>query len=127
FSPRWKAMLGLGDDEVGATLLDWLNRVHPDDLEGLRAALGAHLGGEKPHLENEHRIQTATGAYRWMLCRGIAVRDAADTATRLAGSQTDVTDRHEAQARLEHAARHDSLTNLPNPSAFMHELARALA
>ena len=49
FSPRWKAMLGLGDDEVGNTLLDWLNRVHPDEVEGLRAALGAHLAGETPH------------------------------------------------------------------------------
>ena len=126
FSPRWKAMLGLSDDEVGNTLLDWLNRVHPDEVEGLRAALGAHLAGETPHLEHEHRIQTAAGAYRWMLCRGIAVRDADGTATRLAGSQTDVTDRHEAQARLEHAARHDSLTNLPNRSAFMQELGRIL-
>ena len=127
FSPRWKAMLGLGDDEVGTTLLDWLSRVHADDVEGLRATLGAHLAGETPHLEHEHRIQTAASAYRWMLCRGIAVRDADGTATRLAGSQTDVTDRHEAQARLEHAARHDALTNLPNRSAFMHELERVLA
>ncbi len=127
FSPRWKAMLGLSDEEVGNTLLDWLNRVHPDEVEGLRAALGAHLAGETPHLEHEHRIQTAAGAYRWMLCRGIAVRDADGTATRVAGSQTDVTDRHEAQARLEHAARHDSLTNLPNRSAFMQELGRILA
>jgi diguanylate cyclase (GGDEF)-like protein/PAS domain S-box-containing protein len=127
FSPRWKAMLGLGDGEVGTTLLDWLNRVHPDEVEGLRAALGAHLAGETPHLEHEHRIQTAEGAYRWMLCRGIAVRDADATATRVAGSQTDVTDRHEAQARLEHAARHDSLTNLPNRAAFMQELGRILA
>ena len=127
FSPRWKAMLGLSEEEVGNTLLDWLNRVHPDEVEGLRAAIGAHLAGETPHLEHEHRIQTAAGAYRWMLCRGIAVRDADGTATRVAGSQTDVTDRHEAQARLEHAARHDSLTNLPNRSAFMQELGRVLA
>jgi diguanylate cyclase (GGDEF)-like protein/PAS domain S-box-containing protein len=127
FSPRWKAMLGFGDDEVGNALLDWLTRVHPDDVEGLRAALGAHLSGDTPHLEHEHRIQTTGGAYRWMLCRGIAVRDADSTATRVAGSQTDVTDRHEAQARLEHAARHDSLTNLPNRSAFMQELGRVLA
>ena len=126
FSPRWKAMLTLGDDQVGNTLLDWLNRVHPDEVEGLRAALGAHLAGETPHLEHEHRIQTASGEYRWMLCRGIAVRDADGTATRVAGSQTDVTDRHEAQARLEHAARHDSLTDLPNRSAFMQELGRIL-
>jgi diguanylate cyclase (GGDEF)-like protein/PAS domain S-box-containing protein len=126
FSPRWKAMLGLGEDEVGNTLLDWLNRVQPDDVEGLRAALGAHLAGETPHLEHEHRIQTSAGAYRWMLCRGIAVRDADGTATRVAGSQTDVTDRHDAQQRLEHAARHDSLTNLPNRSAFMQELGRVL-
>jgi diguanylate cyclase (GGDEF)-like protein len=120
-------MLGLGEDTIGNTLVDWLNRVHPDDVEGLRGALGAHVAGNTQHLEHEHRVQTSTGAYRWMQCRGIAVRDADGTATRVAGSQTDVTGRREAQDRLEHAACHDALTNLPNRSAFMRELARVLA
>ena len=126
FSDRCKAMLGLTGSEPGTTLHDWLARVHADDVEGLRAALSAHLSGATPHLQHEHRVWAGNGAYRWMLCRGIAVRDAEGTATRVAGSQSDVTVRHEAQARLEHAARHDSLTDLPNRATFMRALERVI-
>ncbi len=45
FSPRWKAMLGYGDDEVGSTPGEWFRRIHPDDLERMRAAISAHLEG----------------------------------------------------------------------------------
>ena len=31
FSPRWKAMLGYGDDEI-EPLTDWQQLVHPEDL-----------------------------------------------------------------------------------------------
>jgi len=126
FSDRCKAMLGLTGDESAATLRDWLARIHPDDIEGLRDALGTHLSGATPHLQHEHRVRSGDGGYRWIHCRGIAVRDAEGTATRVAGSQTDVTDRHEAHMRLEHAARHDSLTDLPNRTTFMKALERVI-
>ena len=32
------------------------------------------------------------GTYRWMLSRGLAVRDATARAVRMAGSQTDITE-----------------------------------
>ena len=38
FSPRWKAMLGYEDEEVGTSPEEWLGRVHPDDLPRVRAA-----------------------------------------------------------------------------------------
>ncbi|MCU1349738.1 MAG: diguanylate cyclase/phosphodiesterase with sensor(s) [Acidobacteria bacterium] len=66
------------------------------------------------------------GSYRWMLSRGLAVRDAAGLATRIAGSQTDVTERKLAVERLTHDAFHDALTQLPNRALFMDRLARAI-
>ena len=45
FSPRWKAMLGYRDDEIGFGIEEWFSRVHPEDNTGLRKALEAHLTG----------------------------------------------------------------------------------
>ena len=70
---------------------EWLGRVHPDDRAGLTQALEGHLSGATQHFESEHRIQHRDGSYRWMLARGIAVRDHNGRATRVVGSQTDVT------------------------------------
>ncbi len=127
FSPRWKAMLGFGDEDISNSPTEWFDRVHADDIATLRTAIGAHLAGRTHHLEHEYRLSDKRGTFRWMLCRGLVVRDAAGQALRMAGSQTDVTDRRLAQNRLEHQARHDALTELPNRALFMEELQRSLA
>ncbi len=126
YSPRWKSMLGFGEEEVGSGPDEWLSRVHPDDADLLLAELDRHIRGDAPHLEHEHRMRTREGVWRWMLSRGFAIRDAAGTATRIAGSQTDVTERKMAVERLMHDAFHDALTQLPNRALFMDRLERAM-
>ena len=61
-----------------------------------------------------------------MLARGIAVRDHNGRATRVVGSQTDVTDRRQAEQRLQHDALHDDLTGLPNRVLFLDRLDQAI-
>jgi diguanylate cyclase (GGDEF)-like protein/PAS domain S-box-containing protein len=125
-SDRWKLMIGLAADTRVACLDDWLQYVHDEDRPGLRTALGKHLDGRTVHFEHEYRIRHSSGDLRWVLCRGIAVRDEADRTVRMAGSQTDVTDSRRAQETLTRAARHDSLTGLPNRTLFGELLQRAI-
>ncbi len=125
-SERWKLMLGYGETEIRARPDEWFDRVHPDDLERLKAEIAAHLDGRIPHFENEHRMQHHDGSYRWMLSRGLAVRDGDGSAARIAGSQTDITERKLAEERLLHDAFHDALTGLRNRTLFTDLLGRAL-
>jgi len=101
YSPRWKAMLGYEEEgDIRATLDEWFGRVHPEDRAAMEAELDAHLEGRRPHFEVEHRMAHRDGSYRWMLARGIAVRDAEGSAHRMAGTQTDVTARKVAELAL---------------------------
>jgi diguanylate cyclase (GGDEF)-like protein/PAS domain S-box-containing protein len=125
-SPRWREMLGVAADVPCIRPDEWFARVHPEDVRPLQAALQAHLCGMMAHFEHEHRIRHENGSYRRVLCRGVAVRDAADKATRIAGSQTDITERAAIQEQLQHAALHDALTGLPNRLLFMELLGKVL-
>lgn len=115
YSDRWKAMLGFEDHEIGSTPDDWLNRIHPDERESVKLRITAHLEGHTPQFECEYRALHKDGDYRWMLARGLAVRDERGNARRMAGSQTDITER----------SLLDPLTGLPNRTLFMDRLHRA--
>ena len=126
FSTRWKSMLGCKENDIGFHVKEWLNRMHPSDIEQVKAALTAHLKGLTPHFENEHRMLHKDGTYRWMLSRGLAVRDTHGKPYRIAGSQTDITSRKNSEEQLVHNAFHDALTLLPNRVLFMERLEHAI-
>ncbi len=126
FSPRWKEMLGHAEEEIGNDPEDWMGRVHPDDRPRLERDLAAHLMGTTPHLESEFRIRHRDESYRWMLVRAVAVRAPRETATRLVGSQTDITERKKAENQLLYDAFHDSLTGLHNRALFLDRLEGAV-
>ena len=126
FSQRWKAMLGYADDEIANTIDEWRDRIHPDDKAQFQIELSRHLEGVTSHFEREHRILHKDGTYRWVLSRGLAVRDEQGQAYRMAGSQTDTTERHYAEAQLSYDALHDRLTGLSNRILFQERLEHVL-
>lgn len=126
FSPRWKEMLGYAEDEIGNTPSEWFDRIHPEDRELFEVRLMAHFRRLLSNFQHEYRILHRDGSYRWMLCRGLAVWDQHGQAVRIAGSQTDITDRKKAEQQLQHDALHDSLTGLPNRVLFTDRLERAI-
>ncbi len=126
YSERWKSMLGFQNEEFKNNPDEWFDRVHPDERMQVKTEITAHINGHTPHFENEHRIMHKDGSYRWMLNRGLAVRDASGNAYRFAGSMTEITDRKMAEEQLMFDALHDVLTGLPNRLLFMDRLDHAV-
>lgn len=101
YSPRWKAMLGHDDGEIGSDLSEWSDRVHPEDIATAMADINAHLEGDTSHLETTFRFRHKDGHYLWVLSRGLAVRDAEGRVLRMVGTHTDIS----AQKRSEEALK----------------------
>lgn len=117
WSPRWRSILGLDGSEVSSDPNEWLMRVHPEDAARVQSTLKDHLAHGTGHFESEHRVRHRDDTFRWVLCRGAAVRNLAGVATRFAGSLTDIT-----EAKLA-----DALTGLPNRFLFLDVVERAIA
>jgi diguanylate cyclase (GGDEF)-like protein/PAS domain S-box-containing protein len=116
YSPRWKAMLGWHENEIGNGPDEWFNRIHDADRKRVKEEIAAHRNGSTPHFESEHRMLHKDGTFRWMLNRGLAVFDDSGKTLRMAGSQTDITERKVS----------DPLTGLPNRLLFIDRLGRLI-
>ena len=93
FSPRWKDILGLGDDDLPSHVSDWHARIHEDDRSRLAEGLKAALDGGVDEYREEYRVRHADGGWRWILSRGKVVdRGPRGEAERMVGTHTDVTE-----------------------------------
>jgi PAS domain S-box-containing protein len=107
------AQLGYALGPVGHTQEDWNRLIHPDDREANHQAYLRHERGEVDVYEHAYRALAADGSWRWMVERGrIVERHADGRASRMVGTQADITDRRakdqaarEATERLARIAR----------------------
>jgi diguanylate cyclase (GGDEF)-like protein/PAS domain S-box-containing protein len=105
YSSRWKAMLGYGEDEIGADINETLDRLHPDEAQQVRDAIDAYLTGALERFEVMARLQSKAGTYRWILMRGQALRDRAGKAVRFVGTNADLTERMKTEQQLKLGAQ----------------------
>src|SRR5262249_21178046 len=89
--------------EISNHLAEWESRLHPDERDRVLAANYAHIAGDTPHYEYEFRLRHKDGSYRWILSRGVALRDGRGKAYRMAGSHADLTERKRIEAALRQA------------------------
>lgn len=102
---------------LGALLEDDRVRVRRLLREALRRPLAA---------EEEVRMITRSGEVRWFMCRVESDLGPNYRVGRLRGTFIDVSERMQAQARIEHLAYHDELTGLPNRARFHERVDRAV-
>jgi PAS domain S-box-containing protein len=113
YSVQWKTLHGYAADEPREGVELWRESIHPDDRERVVAAVQAHFDGATPVFSEEYRIVCADGSEKWIADRGLAQRDATGRVLRMAGSETDITQRKQAEQELRQKAEElEQLMNL---------------
>ena len=126
WSPRWKAVLGYGAQELTDQPSEWFDRVHPDDADRVELELLEHLDWQSPRFESEHRLLHTDGSYRWVRVRGVAERGESGEPSRIAGSMTDITDSRIRDDRSARDLMYHRLTGLATSSLMVDRVQQAM-
>ncbi len=97
YSPRWKALFGYEEKDIGESVEDWARLLHPEDREWVCRFQEDFLAGTGKTITAEYRLRHKDGSYRWIGANGVVVRDEKGQACRLVGSHGDITARKEAE------------------------------
>lgn len=102
YSPRWKALLGFSENEIGNNLDEWEKRVYPLDLPIAEANIQAHLDGRVESYGCEHRLKCKSGQWRWFMDRGVVVSWTDEgLPQRMIGTLSDITNRKNMEQELQ--------------------------
>jgi two-component system sensor kinase FixL len=88
-SRKAREMFGL-DPDGEVMLEDWMARVHPEDVEGVRRKTREALASESS-FERDYRIKLRDGQVRWINSRVRVERDSGGTVTSMHGVSFDMT------------------------------------
>lgn len=132
-STKYARLLGFGEEELEASVAAWVERVHPDDREGILKASGRCFAGEVDSYYSELRVRTSSGQWIWISCAGKVVEwDPAGFPQRIVGTYVDITERRQVQdqlkqlqAELAHVGRMSTMGELA--TGLAHELNQPLA
>ncbi len=92
-SVRWKEQLGYEDHELPNNFSTFEGNLHPEDKPRVLEYVDNYLNGKINNYDIEFRMLHKDGSYRWIRARGEALRDSQGRAYRMAGSQTDITEK----------------------------------
>ncbi len=99
-STTWKHLLGYGDDELHIVpTAKFMEIVHPEDLKKMSGLVEIHMKNLLPY-QNELRMKTKQGTYRWFLDSGSFKADDKGVITKLVGSIIDIEDRKKAEEEI---------------------------
>lgn len=126
-SERFETMLGYTQGDLSQSIESWFGLLHPEDRDMTTKTVQEYLysKGEGSY-EAHFRLRAKDGSWRWILGRGKALFNTDGTPLRFVGFNTDISHQMEYQNKLEHTAKHDSLTHLPNRFLLSELLTHAM-
>jgi diguanylate cyclase (GGDEF)-like protein len=125
---QWQVILGGQAGPSVITSAELQSMVHPEDLPTLATQLRDVLKGKLDLYDVEHRVRTLSDEWKWIHSKGKVVARSGDgRVSRMIGTNADIDEHKQAELLVEHQAKHDMLTSLPNRVLFYDRLKRATA
>jgi PAS domain S-box-containing protein len=91
FSDSYKKLYGYKPGDLKGRIGEWETMIHPDDRPQMNKAIDEHLASSNPYYESTYRVKTKDGNYKWVLGRGMLIRDENGKPLRMIGTHTDIT------------------------------------
>ena len=124
--PEVEQQLGLKRGTLEGPASDWLDLLHPYDVDRYRTSLDAVIEERRGRIVQDFRLRSSSGPYHWFRLKARPVIGSDGEVIRIVGTIADVTASKTAEERLLHDAVHDNLTGLPNRELFNDRLDAAL-
>lgn len=118
YNRRWREFTGLAEGALGDD--SWIPVVHPDDAGRSVELWKKAVRTEKPY-QNEYRLRSRSGEYRWHLGRALPARNESGEIVRWYGSSTEI---HEQKLTTE--ALREEYTIVEQLNALSRALAAEL-
>jgi PAS domain S-box-containing protein len=101
YSSCWMTMHGFEPDDIEASMAGGERLIHPDDLAGVRAAMGAYFAGTTARYKHEYRALCKDGSWKWVLDNGKVVsHDSDGRPQRMICTHIDLSERKRAEEAL---------------------------
>ncbi len=104
-SPRWWQMLGYETDEMPSDAQLWRKLIHPADIDRVDREFAKLLAQGPDVYELEFRMRHKDGRYIPVLSRGNILRNGEGRAVRVSGTNADLSERKEAEYRINSLAQ----------------------
>jgi diguanylate cyclase (GGDEF)-like protein/PAS domain S-box-containing protein len=125
-SPEYPKLVGYDPAEYRSGLHGWQDSLHPDDHDAVMDAYQKSIS-EGRALSLEYRRHTKDGDWLWFNTTAEIVEwSSSQQPLRLIGIHTDITERKQAEEKLERSAHYDVLTNVPNRVLLADLLSKAI-
>jgi len=120
-----KSLLGYEPRELLQDPRRWIEIVHPEDREEIKAMLQCLF--DVGHLVHDIRMKHKDGSFRWIRNEMRIGPEIDGGRGEVTGYWIDITDHKSLEEQLLLDAFHDTLTNLPNRALFMDRLGVSFA
>src|SRR5258707_4212987 len=119
-----EAIFGIArGDLIGRRAHDSASKENATDLFPLA---GEALRTGELQTIDEHVVHTHHHGIRILTTKNLSIPDETGEQRYLLSLSEDITERKQAEARIEHMAHYDALTDLPNRTAFVEHLTRTI-
>lgn len=104
-SPNIMTVFGYRPEDLTSGKILFADIIHPDDIDRIEDEIRNHAVDKTTGYEQEYRIRTAAGEYRWIYDFTVLEKDTTGAVTHYHGYIMDTTERKVAQEQLQRSVR----------------------